>query len=69
MLKKINLFIFVFSLFFITAQTNINIKENNVSSNYVINKTREIGQNIRCLVCQNQSIDESSSQIAQDYEF
>ena len=66
MLKKINLFIFVFSLFFITAQNNINIKENNVSSNYVINKTREIGQNIRCLVCQNQSIDESSSQIAQD---
>ena len=66
MLKKINLFIFVFSLFFITAQNNINIKENNVSSNYVINKTREIGQNIRCLVCQNQSIDESRSQIAQD---
>ena len=66
MLKKINLFIFVFSLSFITAQTNINIKENNVSSNYVTNKTREIGQNIRCLVCQNQSIDESSSQIAQD---
>ena len=66
MLKKINLFIFVFSLFFITAQNNINIKENNVSSNYVINKTREIGQNIRCLVCQNQSIDESSSQIAED---
>ena len=66
MLKKINLFIFVFSLFFITAQNNINIKENNVSSNYVINKTREIGQNIRCLVCQNQSIDESRSQIAKD---
>jgi cytochrome c-type biogenesis protein CcmH len=66
MLKKINLFIFVFSLFLITAQNNINIKENNVSSNYVINKTREIGQNIRCLVCQNQSIDESSSQIAKD---
>ena len=66
MLKKINLFIFVFSLFFITAQNNINIKENNVSSNYVTNKKREIGQNIRCLVCQNQSIDESSSQIAQD---
>ena len=66
MLKKINLFIFVFSLFLITAQNNINIKENNVSSNYVINKTREIGQNIRCLVCQNQSIDDSSSQIAQD---
>ena len=66
MLKKINLFIFVFSLFFITAQNNINIKENNVKTDYVTNKTREIGQNIRCLVCQNQSIDDSSSQIAQD---
>ena len=66
MLKKINLFIFVFSLFFVTAQNNINIKENYVKSDYVINKTREIGQNIRCLVCQNQSIDDSSSQIAQD---
>jgi hypothetical protein len=32
MLKKINLFIFVFSLFFITAQNNINIKENNVKN-------------------------------------
>ena len=70
MLKKINLFIFVFSLFFVTAQNNINIniniKENYVKSDYVTNKTREIAQNIRCLVCQNQSIDDSSSQIAQD---
>ena len=66
MLKKINLFIFVFSLFLITAQNNINIKENYVKSDYVTNKIREIGQNIRCLVCQNQSIDESSSQIAKD---
>ena len=66
MLKKINLFIFVFSLFFVTAQNNINIKENYVKSDYVTNKTSEIGQNIRCLVCQNQSIDDSSSQIAQD---
>ena len=64
MLKKLNLFIFVFSLFFITAQNTI--KENNVKTDYVTNKTREIGQNIRCLVCQNQSIDDSSSQIAQD---
>ena len=66
MLKKINLFIFVFSLFFVTAQNNINIKENYVKSDYVTNKTREIGQNIRCLVCENQSIDDSSSQLAKD---
>ena len=30
------------------------------------NRTREISQNIRCLVCQNQSIDESNSELAKD---
>ena len=66
MFKKINLFLLVFSLFFITGQKGIIKEDDKLNSNYVINKTREIGQNIRCLVCQNQSIDESSSQIAQD---
>ena len=32
----------------------------------VNNRTREISQNIRCLVCQNQSIDESNSELAKD---
>ena len=32
----------------------------------IINKTREISQNIRCLVCRNQSIDESNSELAKD---
>ena len=66
MFKTVNLFVFVFSLFFITAQKSLIIKDDNLNSNYIINKTREIGQNIRCLVCQNQSIDDSSSLLAKD---
>ena len=66
MFKTVSLFVFVFSLFFITAQKSLIIKDDNLNSNYIINKTREIGQNIRCLVCQNQSIDDSSSQLAKD---
>lgn len=66
MFKIINLILLVFSLFFITAQKSLIIKDDNLKTNYIINKTREIGQNIRCLVCQNQSIDDSSSQLAKD---
>ena len=40
--------------------------ENDFKTNSIINKTREIAQNIRCLVCQNQSIDESNSELAKD---
>jgi len=35
-------------------------------TNLITNKTREIAQNIKCLVCQNQSIDESNSELAKD---
>lgn len=66
MFKIINLILLVFSLFFITAQKSLILKDDNLKTNYIINKTREIGQNIRCLVCQNQSIDDSSSQLAKD---
>lgn len=66
MFKIINLILLVFSLFFFTAQKSLIIKDYNLKTNYVINKTREIGQNIRCLVCENQSIDDSSSQLAKD---
>jgi len=40
--------------------------ENDFKTNSITNKTREIAQNIRCLVCQNQSIDESNSELAKD---
>ena len=35
-------------------------------TNLITNKTREIAQNIKCIVCQNQSIDESNSELAKD---
>ena len=40
--------------------------ENDFKTNSITNKTREIAQNIKCLVCQNQSIDESNSELAKD---
>ena len=66
MSKKLNLLTLIFSLFFIAAQKNTIIEEDYLKPSYITNKTREIGQNIRCLVCQNQSIDDSSSQLAED---
>ena len=41
----------------------INVINDEININ---NRTREISQNIRCLVCQNQSIDESNSELAKD---
>ena len=40
--------------------------ENDFKTNSITNKTSEIAQNIKCLVCQNQSIDESNSELAKD---
>ena len=51
----------------LTMSQNILLAEtSNSGENFIINKTREISQNIKCLVCQNQSIDESNSEIAKD---
>ena len=46
MLKKINLFIFVFSLFFITAQNNINIKELKRINNLTNQDLIKVGQKL-----------------------
>ena len=40
--------------------------ENDFKTNSITNKTRAIAQNIKCLVCQNQSIYESNSELAKD---
>ena len=50
----------------IISQKNLLADTSNSNKNFIINKTREISQNIKCLVCQNQSIDESNSEIAKD---
>ena len=48
------------------TQNTLLAETSNSGENFIINKTREISQNIKCLVCQNQSIDESNSEIAKD---
>jgi len=60
----INLSLILFFLIIISHLALAN--ENDFKTNSIINKTREIAQNIRCLVCQNQSIDESNSELAKD---
>ena len=60
----INLSLISFFLIIISHLALAN--ENDYKTNSIINKTREIAQNIKCLVCQNQSIDESNSELAKD---
>ena len=48
------------------SQNTLLAETSNSGGNFIINKTREISQNIKCPVCQNQSIDESNSEIAKD---
>ena len=48
------------------SQNTLLAETSNSGENFIINKTRKISQNIKCLVCQNQSIDESNSEIAKD---
>ena len=64
--RNINIIMLVCCLFLIISQKNLLADTNNSNKNFIINKTREISQNIKCLVCQNQSIDESNSEIAKD---
>ena len=63
---NINIIMLVCSLVLIISQNNLLADTSNSNKNFIINKTREISQNIKCLVCQNQSIDESNSEIAKD---
>ena len=66
MLKSINMIMLLFCLVLIMSQNTLLAETSNSGENFIINKTREISQNIKCLVCQNQSIDESNSEIAKD---
>lgn len=66
MIKKINLQIILLFSFLLLPQFIVIADNNSLSSLEITNKTREISQNIRCLVCRNQSIDESNSELAKD---
>ena len=65
MTRELKIIITFFFLFFFNNQlsTFANSLNNEIDVN---NRIREISQNVRCLVCQNQSIDESNSELAKD---
>ena len=65
MTRELKIFITFFLLFFFNNQLSAFAKslDNEIDVN---NRIREISQNVRCLVCQNQSIDESNSELAKD---
>ena len=65
MTKKLKIIMTFFLLFFFNNQLGVFAKSIDDEIN-INNRTREISQNVRCLVCQNQSIDESSSELAKD---
>ena len=66
MLSNINKVIFLCCLVLTISQNTLATNTGNSGKSFIINKTREISQNIKCLVCQNQSIDESNSDLAKD---
>ena len=65
MTRELKIIIIFFLLFFLNNQLSAFAKSLNNEIN-VNNEIREISQNVRCLVCQNQSIDESNSELAKD---
>ena len=65
MTREFKIIIMIFLLFFFSNQLSTFAKSLNNEID-VNNRIREISQNVRCLVCQNQSIDESNSELAKD---
>ena len=65
MTRKCKIIIIFSFLFFFNNEPKVFAKsiDDEISIN---NRIREISQNIRCLVCQNQSIDDSNSELAKD---
>ena len=65
MTRKYKIIIIFSFLFFFSNELELFAKSLNNEID-VNNRIREISQNVRCLVCQNQSIDESNSELAKD---
>ncbi len=67
--KKIKVGLFHFLIFLILFFNNqsVGVEPNEVLKNNKLEKVaREISKNIRCMVCQNQSIDDSNAPLAKD---
>lgn len=61
-------FILIFFLFLIIdIDPSLSVEPNEIISNPIYeNRARDLSKGIRCLVCQNQSIDDSDSDLAKD---
>lgn len=66
MINILKFYIILIFSFMITSQSYVFADNKSLNKDEIINKTREISQNVRCLVCRNQSIDESNSELAKD---
>ena len=66
MINILKFYIILIFSFIITSQSYVFADNKSLNKDEIINKTREISQNIRCLVCRNQGIDESNSELAKD---
>ena len=66
MINSLKFYIILIFSFTITSQSYVFADNKSLNKDEIINKTREISQNVRCLVCRNQSIDESNSELAKD---
>lgn len=66
MINILKFYIILIFSFIITSQSYVFADNKSLNKDEIINKTREISQNVRCLVCRNQSIDESNSELAKD---
>jgi cytochrome c-type biogenesis protein CcmH len=67
--NKFKLISFIFIIFFSSFSINIlvSVEPDEVLQNQKQElRAREISKNIRCMVCQNQSIDESNASLARD---
>jgi cytochrome c-type biogenesis protein CcmH len=68
-LNKLKLIFLIFVIFFSTLSINIliSVEPDEILQNQEQEiRARNISKNIRCMVCQNQSIDESSASLARD---
>ena len=60
-------FLFLTLLFFYSAEKVKSVEPNEILENKQLEKVaREIGKNLRCLVCQNEDIENSNADIAKD---
>ena len=64
-MSKLHLFLTILTIGFVTVVHSVEPEEFMKDPNKEL-RARDISKNIRCVVCQNQSIDDSSSQLAKD---